>query len=106
TDVASVYSAQGFAGQFIFIIPSLDMVVVFTSRVPAYMLYPQTSMLFEYVIPAAMDGSISTLVFIDSITLSVLIILPVPALLAGVYLNLKVKQVPRRGTSTELKRRN
>ncbi|MFX1264678.1 MAG: serine hydrolase domain-containing protein, partial [Promethearchaeota archaeon] len=104
TDVASVYSAQGFAGQFIFVIPSLDMVVVFTSSVPAYELHPHTSMLFEYIIPAAMDETRSTVPVIDPITLSVLIVLPVPALIAGVYWNLKVKQGPRRGISAKLKR--
>lgn len=104
TDLAYVYSAQGFAGQFIFVIPSLDMVVVFTSGVPAYQLYPHTSMLFEYIIPAAMDGAMLAVPIIDSMTLSVLIILPVPALLGGVYWILKLKQGPANETSTRSSR--
>ena len=106
TDVANVYSAQGYAGQFIFAVPSFDMVVVFTSSVPAYELYPQTAMLFEYIIPAAIDGTASTVSTIDSVTLSLLIVIPVPALLAGAYWNMKLKQVPRRGSSDKYRRRD
>jgi CubicO group peptidase (beta-lactamase class C family) len=106
TEIVGVYSAQGFAGQFIFVIPSLDMVVVFTSGVPAYETYPHTSMLFEYIIPAAMDGAVLAVPIIDSVTLSVLIVSPVPALFAGVYWNLKVKQGSTNGASIKSNRRN
>ena len=106
TDVANVYSAQGYAGQFIFVIPSFDMVVVFTSSVPAYELYPQAAMLFEYIIPAAIDGTTSTVPTIDSVTLSLLLVLPVPALLTGAYWNMKLKQLPRRGSSDKFRRRD
>ncbi len=106
TDVAYVYSAQGFAGQFIFVIPSLDMVVVFTSGVPAYQTYPHTSMLFEYIIPAAMNGGMLVVPIIDSVTLSVLIVLPVPALFAGVYWNLKAGQKSTHEASTKTNGRN
>ncbi|MFX1415433.1 MAG: serine hydrolase domain-containing protein [Promethearchaeota archaeon] len=106
TDAASVYSAQGYAGQFIFVIPSLDMVVVFTSGVPPYELHPHTSMLFEYIIPAATESNMSTVPIIDSITLVLLVVVPVPALLAGVYWNLKMNRGPNNGTTIKSDRRN
>lgn len=92
TEIANVYSAQGYAGQFIFVIPSLDMVVVFTSSVPAYSVYPQPSMLFQYIIPAVLDESSSVIPNVDNITLSMLLVLPLPLVVAGVYWNMKVKQ--------------
>ncbi len=94
TEIANVYSAQGYAGQFIFVIPSLDMVVVFTSSVPAYSVYPQPAMLFQYIIPAVLDESSTVVPNVDNMTASVLLVLPLPLVVAGVYWNMKVKQWP------------
>jgi hypothetical protein len=47
------YSAHGFGGQYIFVIPSLDMVIVFTGGLPDS-LFPLPSQLVKsYLIPAA-----------------------------------------------------
>lgn len=52
-----LYYAFGFGGQFIFVVPHLDMVVATTAwdmdSTKLYGLYPALSMLFGYIIPAA-----------------------------------------------------
>jgi CubicO group peptidase (beta-lactamase class C family) len=85
TDITNVYAAQGFAGQYIFVIPSLDMVVVFTSSVPPYEAYPQPAILFDYIIPAAMNEVPRQVQAANLVTLSTLVILPLPILVAGIY---------------------
>jgi CubicO group peptidase (beta-lactamase class C family) len=92
TDITNVYSAQGFAGQFIFVIPSLDMVVVFTSNVPPYDSYPQPSILFDYIIPAAMDEIQQQVNASSLVTLSTLVFLPLPFLAAVVYFRIRTKR--------------
>ncbi|MFW9800726.1 MAG: serine hydrolase domain-containing protein, partial [Candidatus Thorarchaeota archaeon] len=100
TDIANVYTAIGFAGQFIFVVPSLDMVVVFTSNTPPYQVSPQPSMLFQYIIPAILDKTSSFIPNVDYFTLSVLLVLPLPLLVAGVYSNMKLKQWPMTSESS------
>ncbi|MHA2142447.1 MAG: serine hydrolase domain-containing protein [Candidatus Thorarchaeota archaeon] len=92
TDIANVYSAQGFSGQFIFVIPSLDMVVVFTSNVPPYEPYPQSAILFDYIIKAAMNEIPQGLAAADALTLTTLVVLPLPLLIAGVYFRIRTKK--------------
>ena len=94
TEIANVYSAQGYSGQFIFVIPSLDMVVVFTSSVPPYEPYPQPSILFDYIIPAAMKEIPQKVQFTNMVTISILVILPLPFLAAGVYFRIRTKRWP------------
>ena len=85
TDIANVYSAQGYAGQWIFVIPSLDMVVVFTSNFPPYEPYPHPSILFEYIIPAAMTEIPQKVIATNTIVLMTLVIIPLPIIFAGSY---------------------
>lgn len=91
TDIVNVYAAQGFAGQFIFVVPSLDMVVVFTSSVPPYETYPHITILFEYIISAAMNDIPRQIIAANTITLMVLVIIFLPALFAGANYRLRIR---------------
>jgi CubicO group peptidase (beta-lactamase class C family) len=91
TEIANVYSANGFAGQYIFVIPSLDMVVVFTSRTDPYDVYPQPSILFDYIIPAALHGIPKTLVATYTLTWATLVMLPFPIVISVVYYRMKIR---------------
>jgi CubicO group peptidase (beta-lactamase class C family) len=92
TDIVNVYSAQGFRGQYIFVIPSLDMVVVFTSSVPPYEPYPQPAILFDYIIPAAMYEIPQQETVSSLITISTLVFLPLPFLAAVVYFRIRTRR--------------
>jgi CubicO group peptidase (beta-lactamase class C family) len=50
---SGVYMALGYAGQFIFIVPEKDMVVVFTSSLKEYDFYVPQKLLNSFIIPAA-----------------------------------------------------
>jgi CubicO group peptidase (beta-lactamase class C family) len=54
-DIANSYTARGYQGQFIFVVPSLDMVVVFTSSVPPDESELQAWLLYDYIIPSAIN---------------------------------------------------
>ncbi len=94
TDIANVYSAQGSAGQWIFVIPSLDMVVVFTSNVPPYEPYPHPAILFDYIIPAAMKENPQQVMLGVTITFTTLVI-TLPILVAGVYYRIRIRNWPK-----------
>lgn len=55
-----MFYAFGYGGQFIFVIPHLNMVVVITAenfaRFRAYGFFPATKMLFDYILPAVKEG--------------------------------------------------
>ncbi|MFX1485138.1 MAG: serine hydrolase domain-containing protein, partial [Promethearchaeota archaeon] len=90
TDIVNVYAAQGYQGQFIFVIPELDMVVVFTSSVPPYEAYPPPSILFDYIIRAVGSGQTQLVVFGSTIAFLVLV-LTTPILLAGAFYRMSVR---------------
>ncbi|MFW9926526.1 MAG: serine hydrolase domain-containing protein [Candidatus Thorarchaeota archaeon] len=90
TDIVNVYSAQGYQGQFIFVIPELDMVVVFTSSVPPYEAYPPASILFDYIIRAVGSGQTQLVAFGSTIAFLVLVF-TTPILLAGASYRLRVR---------------
>jgi CubicO group peptidase (beta-lactamase class C family) len=94
TDIVNVYSAQGFRGQYIFVIPELDMVVVFTSSVPPYEPYPQPAILFEYIIAAAMKENPQPAIFAGTIAFTALVT-TLPILVAGVYYRIKIRNWPK-----------
>jgi CubicO group peptidase (beta-lactamase class C family) len=48
-----IYMALGYAGQFIFVVPARDMVVVFTSELEERDFYVPQRLLNEFIIPAA-----------------------------------------------------
>jgi CubicO group peptidase (beta-lactamase class C family) len=50
---SGIYMALGYAGQFIFIVPEKDMVVVFTSNLKTHDFYVPQRLLNGFVIPAA-----------------------------------------------------
>jgi CubicO group peptidase (beta-lactamase class C family) len=52
-DSAGFYMAVGYKGQFIFVVPDKDMVVVFTSDLSPDKFYIPRRLLWEYIIPAA-----------------------------------------------------
>ena len=52
-DDSGVYMALGYAGQFIFVVPEKDMVVVFTSDLGESDFYVPQVLLGDYIIPAA-----------------------------------------------------
>jgi CubicO group peptidase (beta-lactamase class C family) len=101
TEIVDVYSAQGYQGQFIFVIPSLDMVVVFTSSVPPYSSYPQSAILFEYIIEAAINEVPKHVATGNAFTLATLALLPLPVLVAGVYFRIKTRKWPWNTTRTQ-----
>ncbi len=92
TDTVNVYTAVGFAGQYIFVIPDLDMVVVFTSSVTPYEPYPQPAILFDYIIPAAINETPQSIAAANTITVVTLFILPLPLLIAVVYFKIRTKK--------------
>jgi len=47
------YSAHGFGGQYVFVLPSLDMVIVFTSGLPVSLFATPNQLVRNYLIPAA-----------------------------------------------------
>lgn len=52
-DDAGFYMAVGYKGQFIFVVPDKDMVVVFTSDLSGGNFYIPRELLLNYIIPAA-----------------------------------------------------
>jgi len=55
-DPPSIYMALGYAGQFIFVIPEHDLVVVFTSDLPDQDFYSPQILLKDYIIPAVQSS--------------------------------------------------
>jgi CubicO group peptidase (beta-lactamase class C family) len=101
--VANVYSANGFRGQYIFVVPSLDMVVVFTSSVPPYEEYPQLTLLFEYIIPAAINEIPSQITAANTITMGAIVMIIFPALFAGANYRLRIRtQTSESSTNQEI----
>ncbi len=47
------YSAHGFGGQYIFVLPSLDMIIVFTSGLPVSLFPTPNQLVKNYLLPAA-----------------------------------------------------
>jgi CubicO group peptidase (beta-lactamase class C family) len=56
-DDSGMYLALGYGGQFIFVIPEKEMVVVFTSSLEDSDFYAPQTLLNEFIIPAAMASS-------------------------------------------------
>ncbi len=54
---ASYYMAVGYRGQFIYVIPAKDMVVVFTGALAPDNFFKPKEMLNEYIIPAAVSST-------------------------------------------------
>ena len=52
-----VYMALGYAGQFIYVVPDKDMVVVFTSHLDERDFYVPQGLLDDYIIPAARSAA-------------------------------------------------
>jgi CubicO group peptidase (beta-lactamase class C family) len=92
TEIVDVYSAVGYQGQYIFVIPSLDIVVVFTSSVSPFEPDPQPAILFDYIIKAAMDEIPQSIAATDTLTLATLALLPLPLLVAGVYFRIRTNR--------------
>ena len=55
-DSAGYYMAVGYKGQFIYVIPEKNMVVVFTSDLPGGQFYIPRTLLNRYIIPAAVSS--------------------------------------------------
>ncbi len=90
TDIVNVYAAVGYRGQYIFVIPELDMVVVFTSSVPPSSGVLQPAILFDYIIPAAMNENSPLMMLGGTITFTTLAI-TLPILVAGVYYRIRIR---------------
>jgi CubicO group peptidase (beta-lactamase class C family) len=56
-DAAGFYMALGYAGQFIYVVPEKDMVVVFTSDLAESDFFVPESLLKQYIIPAAQSST-------------------------------------------------
>jgi CubicO group peptidase (beta-lactamase class C family) len=94
TDIVNVYAAVGYRGQYIFVIPELDMVVVFTSSVPPSSGVLQPAILFDYIIPAAMKENPQQMMLGVTITFTTLAI-TLPILVAGVYYRIRIRNWPK-----------
>jgi CubicO group peptidase (beta-lactamase class C family) len=94
TDIVNVYAAVGYRGQYIFVIPELDMVVVFTSSVPPSSGVLQPAILFDYIIPAAMKENPQQMMLGVTITFTTLAI-TLPILFAGVYYRIRIRNWPK-----------
>lgn len=94
-EVVDFYAAQGFAGQFIMVIPELDMMVVFTSSVPPYETYPQTAILMDYIVPAALSEPSQESFRSDAIILVTLATISLPVIFGGMYYRVKVRNWPK-----------
>jgi CubicO group peptidase (beta-lactamase class C family) len=55
-DDSGFYMALGYGGQFIFVVPEVDLVVVFTSELPESDFYVPQVLLEDYILPAAVSG--------------------------------------------------
>jgi CubicO group peptidase (beta-lactamase class C family) len=86
-----VYGAEGYQGQSIYVVPSLDIVVVFTSSFPPYEPYPHTAILFDYIIPAAINEVSQRDQKISLVTVSTIFVLPLPALAAAVFYRIRTR---------------
>lgn len=85
TDIVNVYAAVGYQGQFIFVVPELDLVVVFTSSIPPEEANVHPALIFDYIVPSVLGMETHQLTGTNTITLMALAIIPLPAILAGVY---------------------
>jgi CubicO group peptidase (beta-lactamase class C family) len=56
-DSSGIYMALGYGGQFIFVVPEKEMVVIFTSDLPEEEFYLPQRLLEEHIIPAARANS-------------------------------------------------
>ena len=56
-DSAGFYMAVGYKGQFIFVVPEMDIVVVFTSDLQRHDFYVPRRLLEEYILPAAVSAN-------------------------------------------------
>ncbi len=77
-----IYFAAGLYGQYIYVAPEHDLVVAFNSRVDEY--YPHRDLLFNYILPSINEASEALLVN-DVLIISLVIIVLVPTIVAGVY---------------------
>jgi hypothetical protein len=68
------------------------MVVVFTSNVAPYETYPQSAILFDFIIPAAVNTISQNIDASNTLTLATLALLPLPILLAGVYFRVRTRR--------------
>ena len=73
-----------------FVIPELDMVVIFTSSVSPSSGVIQPAILFDYIIPAVMNENPQLVMIGGSITFTALAI-TLPILVAGVYYRIRIR---------------
>jgi CubicO group peptidase (beta-lactamase class C family) len=92
TDIVNVLAAVGYQGQFIFVIPELDMVVVFTSSVPPSEVGQHPAMLFDYIVKAAIGEFSQNLNHHSTVALVTLAVTPIPILIAGLYYRIRIRK--------------
>jgi CubicO group peptidase (beta-lactamase class C family) len=85
TDIVNVFAALGYQGQFIAVIPELDMVVVFTSSIPPEEANVHPALVFDYIVPSVLGEESRLSSASNSVTLIALAIIPVPVIFAGAY---------------------
>ncbi|MHA2026628.1 MAG: serine hydrolase domain-containing protein [Candidatus Thorarchaeota archaeon] len=91
TEIVNVYAAQGYLGQYIFVVPELDLVVVFTSSITPSESTVHPALLFDYIIPSVL-GIGSQTGAVNSVTLIAMAIIPLPVIIAGVYHQYRVRK--------------
>ncbi len=79
------YSAQGFAGQYIIVIPEYDMVIVFTSNCPAYEPRPHLNMVLQFIIDAYEPENSDESPQFDIFSISLGVSLVAPVIIGAVY---------------------
>ncbi len=99
TDIVNAYAAVGYLGQFIFVVPELDIVVVFTSSIPPEEANVHPALLFEYIVPSVMGTHQIT--GVNPVTLLTLTIIPLPVIFAGVYYQYQTRTWSRKQETRE-----
>ncbi|MFQ5821233.1 MAG: serine hydrolase domain-containing protein [Candidatus Heimdallarchaeota archaeon] len=79
-----VYFAAGLYGQFIFVVPEFDLVVVFTSGLSRDASYPHPQIVSEFIIPAVMETTPITYVS-EFFKVSILFVIVTSMLLTSIY---------------------
>ncbi|MGY5865154.1 MAG: serine hydrolase [Candidatus Thorarchaeota archaeon] len=92
TEIVNVYAAQGYLGQYIFVVPELDMVVVFTSSITPSESTIHPTLLFDYIVPSVIGIVGSQPVAANTVTLIAMAIIPLPIIVAGVYFQFRVRK--------------
>ncbi|MHA1290508.1 MAG: serine hydrolase domain-containing protein [Candidatus Thorarchaeota archaeon] len=87
-----IYNAAGLEGQNLYIDNEHDLIVAMTASHPRYHAHPNDQILYQYILASIGNTESSTGVFEDYLTLSLLVVLPLPIVLTAFLWFLKTKK--------------